>query len=376
MGRLGLSSTMRGAFALAALACLAASVAAGKKDYSIKIKNKVVGSPTVLELKSGSDAADPEAVVNYQFTNDGAGRLVLTSQIGVDAKKAPALVFVGKPPAASFLELSEPGNATNASITSSVPAGDANVSAKVFEKEEPTADPADRSEQDEKDENAALPPVQGGTKTAVQGKMRVMGKGGKSSSLMTTSAFSVAGASQWVLLSHEDFGEIKDWVRPNGKKVQEGVTCFQGGDDGAADNFLGPRFGPSADCQQSFFSASKTYTLPAHTEVMITGRYHFIDQWTGTMHGFAKTDGVKRWVKQYEYCTKMFSAFCREYSISVCGDERYPEKLSERFSFSFPHTKASLKLEVGMDTMTGNAPTCTQVKSWGVDDIQVWIKRA
>lgn len=108
---------------------------------------------------------------------------------------------------------------------------------------------------------------------------------------------------------------------------------------------------------------------------MVTGRYHFIDQWTGTMHGFASTDGVKRWVRQYEYCTKMFSAFCREYSISVCGDERFPEKLSEKFSFSYPHTKTTLKLDVGMDTLTANAPTCTQVKSWGVDDIQIWIKR-
>lgn len=84
---------------------------------------------------------------------------------------------------------------------------------------------------------------------------------------MTTTAHSVAGVAQWVLLTHEDFSEVKDWVKPNGKKIQEGVTCFQGGDDGNADAFLGPRFGPSADCGNSFFSASKTFTLPEHTEV-------------------------------------------------------------------------------------------------------------
>jgi len=353
---------MKAVFAVAVLCCVL--LAEAKKDYSIKIKSKVPGNPTVLELKSGSDAGDD--MVNYHFTNDGTGALRLTSQQGADGKQAPVLTIQGKPTVASFLEVAAANSTSNVSEA-------APVTAPV---ETSSADPADRSEQEEKDENAALPVKQGGTSTSVNGRMKVMGKGGKSTSLMTTSAHTVGGTAQWVLLEMDDFSEIKDWVRSNGKKIQEGVSCSQGGDDGSADNFLGPRFGPSADCQGSFFSASKTFTLPEHTEVMVTGRYHFIDQWTGSMHGFAKVDGVKRWVKQYEYCTKMFSAFCREYSISVCGDERYPEKLSEKFAFSWPHTKSTLKLEVGMDTMSGTPPTCTQVKSWGVDDIAIWIKRA
>jgi len=343
-----------------ALACAALAVAAAKKDYSIKIKAKTVGTPTVLELKSGSDASEDQ-MVNYQFTNDAKGRMTLT-QLGGTGKMTPVMTIVGKPTAASFLQVEAGDNATTAAK---------NETAEPA----PAADSADDTAQAEKDESNALPPLEGGSKTVINGKCKVAGKGGKETKLMTTTAHSVAGVAQWVLLTHEDFSEVKDWVKPNGKKIQEGVTCFQGGDDGNADAFLGPRFGPSADCGNSFFSASKTFTLPEHTEVMVTGRYHFIDQWTGTMHGFASTDGVKRWVRQYEYCTKMFSAFCREYSISVCGDERFPEKLSEKFSFSYPHTKTTLKLDVGMDTLTANAPTCTQVKSWGVDDIQIWIKR-
>jgi hypothetical protein len=121
------------------------------------------------------------------------------------------------------------------------------------------------------DEAAALPPLEGGSKTIINGKCKVAGKAGKETKILTTAAHTVGGVSQWVLLTHEDFSEVKDWVKPNGKKIQEGVTCFQGGDDANADAFLGPRFGPSADCGNSFFSASKTFTLPEHTEVRLRG---------------------------------------------------------------------------------------------------------
>ena len=184
---------MKAVFAVAVLCCVL--LAEAKKDYSIKIKSKVPGSPTVLEvsnsacmlcawlrcllhaatlclaaffalsyvltnmrldalvcsivsfstfylqLKSGSDAGDD--MVNYHFTNDGTGALRLTSQQGADGKQAPVLTIQGKPTVASFLEVAAANSTSNVSEA-------APVTAPV---ETSSADPADRSEQEEKVRN-------------------------------------------------------------------------------------------------------------------------------------------------------------------------------------------------------------------------------
>lgn len=68
--------------------------------------------PDVLQLKSGSDASEDQ-MVNYQFTNDAKGRMTLT-QLGGTGKMTPVMTIVGKPTAASFLQVEAGDNATTA----------------------------------------------------------------------------------------------------------------------------------------------------------------------------------------------------------------------------------------------------------------------
>jgi hypothetical protein len=222
---------------------------------------------------------------------------------------------------------------------------------------------------------AKLPSVVGGTAFTVAGPTKVSTATPGASAVKARGSYTVAGRKQWRMVSSDDMAEIQGWTKKSGQKILEPVTCSSGGGDAGADAFLGPRFGTGSDCNSAFFAAQKTYNLPPHTQVRVTGRYHFIDSWSNdTYVGYAKVGERTAWSHQYNYCHKLFTAFCREYSISVCGDDRYPEKLSHHFDFTLSHTEPTMALEMGMDSLQGNPLTCTQIRSWGVDDVEIFVR--
>merc|ERR1711871_230866 len=331
---------------------------AAKADSTLKVKG-AAGKPTSLEFATGMDSSDAEKKASYSFTNSGKGSLAFTAKFG-DAAAMPIFTLTGQAASASFLEDSafpaflEADNVTgNQTSTKSTSA-------------------------DAKDEQAAsskLPAVVGGTAFTVAGATKVASENPGASSVKARGSYTVAGRRQWRMVASDDMAELAGWTKKSGQKILEPVTCSSGADDASADAFLGPRFGTGSDCNSAFFAAQKTYQLPAHTQVRVTGRYHFIDSWSNdTFVGYAKVGERTAWQYQYNYCKKLFTAFCREYSISVCGDERYPEKLSHAFDFTLSHTEPSMTLEMGMDSLQGNPLTCTQIRSWGVDDVEVYVR--
>jgi len=361
---------MKAAVALLVLAVATAQVLpsptnAAKADSTLKVKASA-GKPTTLEFATGQDSSDADKKASFAFTNNGKGALSMTAKFG-DAQAAPVFTITGQATGA-FLEEESVGSfmevtaANTTEVSPQVNNASAPNSAAVAAKEEMAS-------------AAKLPAVVGGTAFTVAGPTKVTTATPGASAVKARGSYTVAGRKQWRMVSSDDMAEIQGWTKKNGQKILEPVTCSSGGADAGADAFLGPRFGTGSDCNSAFFSALKTYNLPPHTQVRVTGRYHFIDSWSNdTYVGYAKVGDRTAWSHQYNYCHKLFTAFCREYSISVCGDDRYPEKLSHHFDFTLSHTEPSLALEMGMDSLQGNPLTCTQIRSWGVDDVEIYVR--
>merc|ERR1711998_298817 len=71
---------------------------------------------------------------------------------------------------------------------------------------------------------------------------------------------------------------------------------------------------------------SKTYYLPKHSEVKVTARYSFVDNWDDDT-GYMKTDNQVVWTEEYTWCPQFFTFVCPK-GHNACGSEFYPDKLS------------------------------------------------
>jgi len=350
--------------ALATAQTMPAPTNSAKADSTLKVK-AAAGKPTTLEFATGMDSADAEKKGSYSFTNNAKGSLAFTAKLG-DSASVPVFTITGQASTASFLEEDASTMFLEAANMTELPGNGSSstLSAAAAAKEEAAA-------------SSKLPAVVGGTAFTVVGATKVSNPAAAgSASVKARGVYTVAGRKQWRMVASDDMAEITGWTKKGGQKILEPVTCSSGSaEDAGADAFLGPRFGTGSDCNAAFFSAQKTYELPTHTQVRVTGRYHFIDSWSNdTYVAYAKVGERTAWSYQYNYCHKLFTAFCREYSISVCGDDRYPEKLSHRFDFTLSHSAPSLQLEMGMDSLTGGALSCTQIRSWGIDDVEVFVR--
>eukprot|EP00371_Babesia_bovis_P002354 XP_001611001.1 hypothetical protein [Babesia bovis T2Bo] len=146
---------------------------------------------------------------------------------------------------------------------------------------------------------------------------------------------------QWTLREIDLFGprESNNWMPGNIS------TCGRSGD-----YFLG---GP---CQLSNGRVHRYYfNLPEHTEVRLTGRIHFFDQWE----------------ESHNWCPSLSNTECIKYGIDSCGQE-YPDRLSPpkvHFDVFKHHTRESMALEINSN-IEGNP--CEA--SWGIDDIALYLR--
>lgn len=131
----------------------------------------------------------------------------------------------------------------------------------------------------------------------------------------------------------------------------------------SADLFLG------GHCNFGSIETSRLYEhLPIHKTVRITGRVHYIDQWTGESVYMKQGDTIV-WARSWNWCPKILPTTCEKLGVNVCG-RQYPDNLSNFFDVQFPHSESSLGLTFG-STIEKDADPCEV--SWGIDDIAVYL---
>lgn len=160
--------------------------------------------------------------------------------------------------------------------------------------------------------------------------------------------FMLGGVRQWRLAQSDDFS---GWSRLEVSRCA-GVTMLGG------------------YCKFSRGEVNKTFAaLPAHDQLRVVARFHFIDRWVGEA-GYLKLnigeggEPVVVWSEQHsqEEATN---------GISLCGHERTPEgKFSVPIDVVVPHRKAAVQLFFG-STMDDSDP-CDE--SWGVSGVELYTR--
>merc|ERR1719316_121444 len=126
---------------------------------------------------------------------------------------------------------------------------------------------------------------------------------------------------------------------------------------GSEDKFLGGHCNFAAD------TASKTFkNLPAHTQVRMTARFHFLDKWDGEQ-AYASLDGKNVWADS----TKAH----RGEGVNMCGSSHPERKFSAPIDVTIPHTGSAVEVKFGT-SIEESVNACEQ--SWGVDDVTIYVK--
>jgi len=156
------------------------------------------------------------------------------------------------------------------------------------------------------------------------------------------------GVEQWFLVAFEDFNQgAVGWSNTST------TTC------GNPDKMILGGCGKFANGE-----VSKTYfNLPSHGVVRVKANYHFIDRWGGET-AYAKLQDRYVW-------TDSFDAQSTKQGIDICCSPDPESKYSTPIDVTLPHTDTTLKLAFG-STLT-LSPT---EQSWGVSDVQVFVRAA
>eukprot|EP00299_Pterocystis_sp_00344_P013358 c6536_g1_i1.p1 GENE.c6536_g1_i1~~c6536_g1_i1.p1 ORF type:complete len:269 (-),score=66.13 c6536_g1_i1:41-847(-) len=155
------------------------------------------------------------------------------------------------------------------------------------------------------------------------------------------------GVQQWFLAAIENFNEgATGWTNSSTttcgnteKKILGGCGKFAGG-----------------EVSKTFFN------LPAHDWVRVTANFHFIDKWGGET-AYAKLQDSFVW-------TDTFDQVSTKVGIDLCCSPAPESKFSTPIDVSLPHTDGSLKLTFG-STLT----LSPMEQSWGVSDVQVYVRK-
>jgi len=132
----------------------------------------------------------------------------------------------------------------------------------------------------------------------------------------------------------------------------------------SSDTFLG------GHCKFGATQATGLYpSLPSHKEVKVKARVHFFDQWEGQSL-YLKAGNTIIWTKSWSWCPKHFSQECAKRGIDSCGHS-YPDRISAPLEISFSHSLPFLALTFESTLPSDNDPC---VASWGVDDIEVYLR--
>eukprot|EP00397_Hematodinium_sp_SG-2012_P060826 GEMP01079733.1.p1 GENE.GEMP01079733.1~~GEMP01079733.1.p1 ORF type:complete len:230 (+),score=61.05 GEMP01079733.1:119-808(+) len=166
---------------------------------------------------------------------------------------------------------------------------------------------------------------------------------------VNASSWHSKGAAQWQLWDLDTFDGDTPWSNRQ--------ISFCGS---SADAFLG------GHCHYGATTTTRHYNLPPHSDVRITARVHFLDEWIGGAVTL-KVNGNIVWTKTYHWCPGFLKQRCHTNGINVCG-KSHPDRLSARVDVRVPH-HGQLVL-----SFEGNTKVAACDASWGVDDVSVFYK--
>ncbi|CDR94557.1 membrane protein, putative [Babesia bigemina] len=171
---------------------------------------------------------------------------------------------------------------------------------------------------------------------------------------------------QWVLWNIDMFdpGKISPWMPGNISSCGRSVDFFLGG-----------------PCKLSKGRVNRFYFgIPQHSEIRLTGRVHFFDQWNGETLSL-KVDNNVVWSRKcnsaspdmapsepHNWCPTLSNADCVRFGIDSCGQE-YPDRISVHYDVSMRHSGGSMAVEFSSSLETDPCEA-----SWGIDDVAVYIR--
>lgn len=162
----------------------------------------------------------------------------------------------------------------------------------------------------------------------------------------------VGGVQQWKLVRHEDFQNGAE-----GWSVAKTSSC------GGKDFFLG------GHCNAGHGEIFKTFnSLPAHTQIRVSARYHFLDDWRGET-AFAKLDKNFLW-------THTTPASPSAGGINMCGNPAFPEhRFSTPIDVVLSHAEKDVTIAFGLEGHNeAQAKRSACDRSFGVDDVMVYVR--
>jgi len=187
----------------------------------------------------------------------------------------------------------------------------------------------------------------------------------------------VGGVKQWALIRQDHFQSDSDGWRLVGSNEPVGTSSCPRAH--GSDRFLG------GHCILANGPARKIYThLPPHTQIRLTARYHFIDNWRGET-AFAQIDSAYVWTQTHriaDVSAGTAAPAAPTVGIDLCGSDRYPEsRLSSPIDVSVGHDSDSIAIAFGAHSAaSGTARSMADERaaacerSFGVDDVALYIR--
>jgi len=188
----------------------------------------------------------------------------------------------------------------------------------------------------------------------------------------------VRGVAQWGLIRADHFsgaahGDGWHWAIPSVPSAAAAAepvavsTCTATGPN-ALDRFLG------GHCVLANGPVQKRFEhLPRHSQVRITGRVHFLDNWRGET-AYLKVDQAIGWTQSHRTAPGT--------GLQLCGSERYPEtRMSSPIDIALDHSADAVDLVFGVHSAAEGAITSLAQehaaaceRSFGIDDIAIYIR--
>jgi hypothetical protein len=160
----------------------------------------------------------------------------------------------------------------------------------------------------------------------------------------------LGGVKQWRLVRHDSFDEaVEGW------SLLETSSCL-----GSRDRHLG------GHCKIAHGRVSKRFeNLPPHSQVRVTGRYHFIDDWQGET-AFLQLGDEFVWSDRAQRAAP-------GQGLQMCGSAKYPEtRMSLPVDVVQSHSASFLEVSFGSHGLDPAQDPCE--RSFGVDDVMVYVR--
>lgn len=216
-------------------------------------------------------------------------------------------------------------------------------------------------------ESNVLSPKVGDT-IIVQGDLELAGAAAPKASGAAPAQFSflaqdvvLDGVRQWRLVHSDNFD-----AAPEKEALAWSKGAYSTSTCGSTDRFLGGHCVLGGDGRVT----KRFERLGKHTQVRLKATVHFIDSWTGEQ-AFAKMGTDLVWVDTIGSAEAVHSPAALA-DLDVCGKKGEPElALGKLVDVTKYHDSDAIEITFGT-TLPGDSNPCD--KSWGIDDIQLWVR--